>query len=210
MIDLKNIKNIIFDLGGVILDIDENRTKQAFIQLFAENTEIVWNYFRDSQINIALEKGIIDPDDFRSQLIKKSGKNVSFQDFDRAWNAILIDFKNERLEIIKNIKIQYNTFLLSNTNQIHYNIFTSWLENNYNTTWNDLFTIAWFSHTLHEKKPDLEIYKKVLVLGHLKPEETLFIDDLEENLAAAAKLGIKTVKATKDYGIIEMFGGDFL
>lgn len=202
---LKNIKNVLFDLGGVVLDIDHDTFKESFKRLFGNEFDKVFEYYINSGISEDFERGLIASDIFRETILGQSTKKISFTEFDEVWNSILIDFRVDRLETIKEVKETYNTFLLSNTNIIHYEVYTSWLRDKYHTDWSDLFNIAWFSHELNERKPDAAIYKKILHLGHLRPEETLFFDDLKENLDTASQFGIQTFQITKDYGITAFF-----
>lgn len=205
MQDFRKFKNIIFDLGGVILDIDPDKTMQAFRDIFQDRFFETLNFYKNSGIAEEFEKGIISASDFRTRLIEYSGKDVSIDKFDYAWNATLIDFKMERIELIKNLKKHFNTYLLSNTNIIHHEVFTGWLNKKYSTSWDEMFHKAWFSHEINEKKPDPEIYLKVIELGKLNPHETVFLDDLDENLMAAKKFGISTIKVTKDNNINSIF-----
>jgi len=120
----KEINTIILDLGGVIIDLDYNRTAKAFVNLGLNNFEDIYSKARQSNLFDDFEKGIISPDAFRSTLKEQFPENVSDEQIDEAWNAMLIDIPVHRVEFIKQLKQKYKVFLLSNTNAIHVIRFT--------------------------------------------------------------------------------------
>ena len=127
MIDLRNIKNIIFDLGGVILNIDYQLTIDAFKKLSLNNFDQFYSQFTQNDLLIAMEKGEITPQEFRIQLRKYISKPVSDIMIDNAWNAMLLDFPPERIILLQKLKNKYRTFLLSNTNSIHLEFYSNLL-----------------------------------------------------------------------------------
>ena len=203
------IKNIIFDFGGVVFQIDEKKTVNAFSQLLGISTDEVVRYCFDDQTFLDLECGKISGDEFIQHICSKSTKPITKEQAYEAWNAILIGYKPEPVPLLLALKKKYRTFLLSNTNEIHTNLFPEiarrqHLPSNSNF---DLFEKVWYSNEVGMRKPNLEIFKYALRDAGLKPEETLFVDDLEVNIAAAATLGIHVQQITPQRGILELFSG---
>lgn len=199
------IKNIIFDFGGVIIDIDEQLTVNEFAKLGAsdisktespEFTELVRKF----------ERGIFTPDIFRNKLRDFLDLSATDQEIDDAWNALLFDIPAERIEVIEQVKKNYNIFLLSNSNEIHYDLYVRDLQLRFDyVEFSELFHMAYFSFDVHLSKPDQEIYEFVIYQEGLNPEETLFIDDKIENIEAAAKLGLQTYHLQKPERIRDIF-----
>jgi putative hydrolase of the HAD superfamily len=188
------IKNIIFDLGGVVLNIDFQRSADEFHKLGVSNFDKLYSRAVQNSLFEDVEMGIIDADEFRKQIRLLSKLNLSDQEIDKAWNAIILDFPNERLKLIQQISKNYSCYLLSNTNKIHYDVYQADLKNNHAINGlESLFIKTWFSHDLKMRKPNLDIFEFALTDGGLKPEETLFIDDSIQNIDAAKKLGIRTL-----------------
>jgi putative hydrolase of the HAD superfamily len=190
---MKDIKQIIFDLGGVILNIDYHLTIKAFIDLGVEDFDGI--YCQAKQINLFddLDKGLIKPQQFRDELRKLTGIPLSDDDIDKAWNAILLDFPEENIALLQDAKKHYRTFILSNTNEIHFPVYTKMLQQKFGINeLSDLFEKEYYSHKLGLRKPDKKIFELVLSENNLNPAETLFIDDSEQNTEAASALGIQT------------------
>lgn len=188
-----NIKNIIFDLGGVIINIDYHLTIDAFKKIGFDDFESVFSQAQQLGVFDLLDKGLVSHEDFRSYIRNLSSKTLTNNQIDDAWNAMLLDFPIERLKLLEKIKKQYRTFLLSNTNQIHCDVYTKDLQNTYGV--NDLshfFEKVYLSHEIHMRKPDSETFMLILNDNNLKPEETLFIDDTEQHIEGAKKVGIIT------------------
>lgn len=199
------VKNIIFDFGGVIIDIDEQLTVNEFIKLGISNKEKASSPEFIELIR-KFEKGIFTPDIFRNKLRDFLDISATDQEIDDAWNALLFDIPQERIEVIEKVKKNYNIFLLSNSNEIHYDLYVRDLQLRFGyNEFNDLFDQAYFSFDLHLSKPEEEIYEFVMYQEDLKPEETLFIDDRIENIEAAKKLGFQTYQLIKPERIRDIF-----
>ena len=203
---MTNIRNIIFDLGGVILNIDFNRTEQAFIDLGVTNFSELYTQYHATDLFKDFEKGLISPAEFR-EAFRKTLPHLTDDDIDGAWNAMLLDFPPGRINLLKRLKTHYRTFVLSNTNSIHHAAFskielrTGDLED----TIDRCFEKVYYSHEVHMRKPDREIYEFVLRENGLVAGETLFIDDTPANVSAANSVGIKGVFLEKPQTMEKLF-----
>jgi glucose-1-phosphatase len=140
------------------------------------------------------EKGEISPGEFRMMLRTGLSNHASDKQLDRAWNLILGEIPPHRIRFLESLKPRYRTFLLSNTNKIHYDRYQEQFRETYGYPLLDsLFEKAYFSFKLKLYKPDPAIFEFVLNDSRLKPEETLFVDDFKTNIEAARKLGIQTI-----------------
>jgi FMN phosphatase YigB (HAD superfamily) len=197
-------RNIIFDLGGVILNIDFKKTEAAFKLLGWDSFSDYISQFHISDLFESYETGQIDDLDFVEGISALMGKAANNEHIIEAWNALLLDFPPERIALLKKIKGSFRTFLLSNTNAIHLREFQERLHNNEGVYLEDLFEKAYYSHVVKMRKPNAEIFELVLRENNLDPAETLFIDDTASNFPEAQKLGIHTYHLHKGEAIVDM------
>lgn len=190
---MQKIKNIIFDLGGVILNINLELTEQAFARLGVHNFHDFYTMQKSVPLFDRLETGKISPLEFFNELRDTTGLSLTDEEIVQAWNALLLDFPKERIQWLEQIRNQYKIYLLSNTNQIHYNAFIKTFKDEFNEDFNNLFITAYYSHHLGLRKPSVEIFETVLNKEQLIPAETLFIDDTRPNIDAAASVGLQTI-----------------
>lgn len=202
---MQNIRNIIFDLGGVILDIDFKRTEKAFGDLGVTNFGELFglghaeSFFKDH------ESGKITDDEFLDSLQKLAKHSLSPDVVQKAWNALLIRFPPERINLLKRLKSKYRLFLLSNTNAIHLAAFQKIYRETFNNgSLSDLFEKMYYSHEIRLRKPNKEVYEYVLKNNQLNPEETLFIDDALVNVEAARESGMKAVHIQPGMDIVDL------
>jgi len=188
--DQQKIKNIIFDLGGVLLNIDYLKTVDAFAKLGMENPEQAFSKEIQAEYFQKFEKGLISESVFVSE-IQKQFENVSSREVVNAWNALLGDFPVKRFEYLQSLKPKYRLFLLSNTNIIHLNAFRKIIDSS--VGWSEfsaLFDGIGYSHEMKMRKPDAEIFNEIMNMYDLKPGETCFIDDTEMHVKSARTTGI--------------------
>jgi putative hydrolase of the HAD superfamily len=181
---------LIFDLGGVIIDLDTDRTVSRFANLFNTSHEVVKAAHTQHSFFNDLETGHIQPPEFRRQLRQVFGNDsVPDQQLDSAWNAMLVGLPIEKLRLLTTLRNHYQVYILSNTNQIHLDHVTQHLIPQQDTL--DSFVHkAYYSHHMRMRKPDPEIYKTVLEEHGLRPSDALFLDDNPDNIRSAAALGI--------------------
>lgn len=202
---MQNIKNIIFDLGGVILNIDFKQTELAFAKLGVGNFNAYYTLQSVSPLFEQLELGLITPEVFYDQFRKIVTVSLSNKEIEEAWNALLIDFPPERIKWLKEISEKYKIYLLSNTNKIHYDAFMKLFENQIGkSSFNDYFIKAYYSHKINLRKPSIKSFEFVLEKENLIAEETLFIDDSETNIGAAKKVGLNTIHLRSPHTVLEL------
>lgn len=186
-------KNIIFDLGGVLLDIDFQKSIDAFKALGIENFEEMFSQFKADALFEKLETGKITEADFYATIKQRTSLIISDNDIDLAWNALILHFRAESLDILEKLADRYNLYLLSNTNSIHLKCFKELFTIETGKTSLDVyFNKAWYSNEIGLRKPGTEIFEFVLEEENLKAEESLFIDDTLINIETAQKMGFKT------------------
>ena len=195
---MQNVKNIIFDYGNVIFKIDFARVQQSFKELGINNVGDFFSHTQQNPIFDEFDRGQIGALEFRERIRQITGiATLSDEQIDMAWNSMLIGVGEGNHDLLLKLKGKYHTFLLSNINEIHYNFIMKYLERDFGFEGNDhLFEKAYYSHFTGMRKPEPALFNKVLAENELKPEETLFIDDSPQHLAAAAKLGIQTFLMT--------------
>jgi len=190
---MNKIKNIIFDLGGVIMNLNVPKTITEFERLGITNIVNDTGHHYTDPVFYDFEIGKVSEFEFIEKLRKMSSLQPSNEEIRDAWNAMIFDMPRERIDILLNLKKKYNIFLLSNTNSIHQKKFLSEVNEANNFSFNNLFEKAYYSHEVGIRKPDEEVFRFVLEDSELNAEETLFIDDSLDNIKAAMSIRIKTL-----------------
>jgi FMN phosphatase YigB (HAD superfamily) len=188
---MKNVKNIIFDLGGVIMDIDVKQTLDAFSGLGLKNIHEYFGHGFAASFFSDHEAGRISDEDFLKEIKNLLSGEESVDSVIEAWNALLLRFPGERIDLLRSLKGRYRLFLYSNTNAIHYRKFSEIYQESFSGRLEDLFEKAYFSHVLGHRKPDLTGFEQIIRENGLNPRETLFVDDALINVEAAIKTGLK-------------------
>ena len=191
---MKKIKNIIFDLGGVFIDIDFKATEKAFVSLGVTNFNDYYTQHTASTLFEDLETGKVSPEQFYEGFRKETGTTITDEKIRDAWNAMLRKFPVERLNWLEEIGFRYKIYLFSNTNVIHYEAFQKiYQECTGKDSFDNYFVKAHYSHDLGLRKPYSDAFKKLLTLENLEAEETLFIDDSYKNIEGAKEAGLQTI-----------------
>ncbi len=188
--NIDKIKNIVFDLGNVILNVDFQATETEFKKSGFENFEELYTRARQIKLFDQLETGIISPDKFRDELKRMTNIPVSDEMINYAWNKMILDFPEERIRFLEKLKQNYRVFLLSNTNKIHFDYYTDNFRKQFGYNFSDLFEKMYVSFEVGMRKPNRDIFEFLLRESNLIPEETLFIDDTAEHVEAALKCNI--------------------
>ena len=186
------IKNIIFDLGGVIYDIRYENIPEAFARMGAGNLMELYSKAKQTDFIDLYEEGLISSPEFCEEIRKVSSVPLTNEQIRDAWNAILIDVPAPRVEFLLELKEKYNLYLFSNTNQFNYECFTAYLKEKYGFDFFEtIFKAAYFSHILHIRKPKEEGFRRILQDQQLNPAETLFIDDSPQHIEGARRCGLQ-------------------
>jgi glucose-1-phosphatase len=202
-----SVKNIIFDLGGVILDLSVTDTLKSFSKLSGLSFKEIERIFISAPEFEHYEKGSLDDAGFRHFIRQTYRVDCSDADIDACWNAMLLDLPAKKLQLLENLKSRYNTFLLSNTNGIHLDYINQVILPKAAgiVSLDKYFHRSYYSHRMGKRKPDAEIFEQVLEENNLNASETLFLDDNGLNTEGAAKVGIKTIYITSSDQIFDVF-----
>jgi len=204
---LSDFPNIIFDLGGVILNIDYHRTIRAFEALGMKDFNSTYGQLHQSALFDAFERGEMGAQDFRDALRPQLTVDVTDTEIDAAWNAMLLDLPSERLRLLQSLKNQKRIFLLSNTNRIHVEAFERDIEARHGAdVFRSCFEHAYYSCDVGMRKPEERIFKMVVENHGLRPDETLFIDDSPQHIEGARKSGLNAHHLTGGETILDLFG----
>ena len=201
---MKKCKAIIFDLGAVILNINYQNTIDEFTKLGVNNATTFYSKKVQTNLFNQIETGIISSNEFLKELQKET-KNANINQVEKAWNAMLLDLPEERVQLIRKLKNNHSIYLLSNTNAIHIDEFKKQLGNKKWLAFCKLFDKMYLSHELGLRKPDIKIFEYILKEQKLKAEEVFFIDDSPQHIASAKKIGINCHHLLDDEDIITLF-----
>ena len=201
-----NIKNIIFDLGGVIINIDYQKTIDAFKKLSKADATIEFNQKNQSELFDELETGRISNEAFRQKVREHYQVAGSDEEIDAAWNAMLLDIPKERIELLRALRKDHKLFLLSNTNAIHLIAFNKIVQDSFGMpALDELFDKCYYSHLVDDRKPNPAIFERIVAENNLQKAETLFIDDSIQHIESAEKVGIKTLHLAPPLTINQVF-----
>ena len=196
---MQKIKNIIFDYGNVIFEIDFQRTQDALLQLGISNSTEFFAHKSHHDLFNDFETAAITPAEFRAGIREAANNNdLTDEEIDTAWNSLLIGVPPGIHEVLLTVKQKYRTFLLSNNNETHYNYIVEYLKREFNMADNsELFERAYYSQQMFLRKPNVEIFEQVIRENNLDPAETLFIDDSPQHIEGAKLAGLNTLLMTK-------------
>ena len=205
MID-KQINTIIFDFGGVLINIDYEATINSFWKLGVDNFDEMYSQAAQSDLFNALETGQISGQNFVHSLMSYLPAGTSEESVIEAWNAMILDVPESSIEILKKLKLEgYKIFLLSNTNEIHIDqALREWDKVSVERPI-ELFDHVYLSHEIHMHKPDREIFEFVVSEQSLNPSTTLFIDDSIQHIEGAISVGINTYHLAKGQSVASVF-----
>ena len=189
---MRGIKNIIFDLGGVIINLDNQRTTDAFVALGLKNIKEYFghghaaSFFKDYEIGKITDRQFIDA------IRETGGLNATDQAIVDSWNALLLDFPVERIQLLNQLGQRYRLFLFSNTNALHLTALRAIYTRTFGSgSLEDYFEKTYYSHQLGMRKPDRASYEYILQENGLNGPETLFVDDAIINVEGAEQAGLK-------------------
>jgi glucose-1-phosphatase len=192
MKQFRNISTLIFDLGGVLINLEKNNCIQAFHQLGFTDIDQYLDNFQHTGIFIALEKGEISAEAFVSELMQVCPQANSEKQIRDAWCAYLLDIPREKLELLVELRKHFRVIMLSNTNAIHFPFISQTQFEAQGYTIEQCFDACYLSHELKTAKPDGLVFEKLLFSEGTAASQCLFLDDGIKNIEKAAEFGIQT------------------
>ena len=202
----KGIKNIIFDLGGVLIDLDTDRCLREFKALGVSNVEELVNSTHTAGVFSALEHGKVSPAEFRDELRRLAGNpELTDAQIDNAWLSILLEIPQKKLDLLLRLNRKYRVFLLSNTNEIHFDWIRRTQFEKDGHRLSDYFEQCFLSHKMGLAKPEDEIFEEVINEAQIFARETLYIDDSEKNLNASLNWCFNTYCAAPGEDLAPLF-----
>jgi putative hydrolase of the HAD superfamily len=188
------IKNLLFDLGNVLYDIDFKKMNTAFASIGIEGFDQHFTLNKSHKLFLDLEMGFVNEQAFYDGVRALSNLPLTNDQIKYAWNALLVGFRKNSIQWIKDNNAQYNTFLYSNTNQIHHDHFIAEFEKEVASySFVSLFKTPYYSHEMGMRKPDPASFTYIIEKEGFLAGETLFIDDNEPNIIAAASVGLQVL-----------------
>lgn len=206
---LTGTKNLLFDLGGVIIDLKREQAVEAFISIGCPRIAGLLDNSHQQGAFLALEEGRISPAEFRDEIRRLAGHEIEDSAIDYALNRFLSGIPPYKLTMLRLLREQYRVMMLSNTNAIMFNTEIARLFTAEGGTINDYFDDIFTSFELGIAKPAKHCFELVIEKSGIRPEETLFLDDSQINLDTAETLGFKTFLAKPYHDYSSIFGLTF-
>lgn len=196
-------KNIIFDFGNVLFDLDLGRTAREIKTLLGDRFDAAFDKLRRAHVFELYETGGLSTGEFVDSLRHAAEPALSAEQVVSAWNSIFLDFPRARMDM--RLRERYQVFLLSNINELHADWIDAYMlrEHNIGDFQTRFFDAVYYSHLVRLRKPDREIFEYVLADAELVPEETVFFDDMQANIDSALSLGIRGILHPHGTEIIE-------
>lgn len=206
MLELKGIDAIVFDLGGVIIDLDFQRSFDQFSTLSGKSPELIRQGLFESGLLHRYEKGHYSDTQFLEEVSQSFDLTCEHAAIEQAFLALLLNIPSDRIELIRRLSKDYRVFVLSNTSSIHYKEVNVILKRDTGYEHLDhLFEKVFLSFEMGLLKPHQEIYNAVLDTAGLKARNTLFLDDNADNLSGASAVGMQTALVSKEQSILKLF-----
>lgn len=202
-----NIKNIIFDLGGVLVGLDPARCISAFQKIGCEDVAEYVAQHRTEDLFLDIELGRATTQDFCREVRRMSHCAATDGEIVWAWNQLLTTVAAEKKARLKALARRYRLFLLSNTNEMHWQKCREELLASPGCSGEEYFERVFLSFEMHRKKPDADIFRQTLRDAGITAAETLFIDDSADNCRTAASLGLTVMHETSGSRWLSLFKG---
>ncbi|WP_242928639.1 HAD family hydrolase [Pontibacter vulgaris] len=204
--NLESVKNIIFDLGGVIINIDYNKSITELLKYSKSGSAMEFTQKAQSRLFDLYETGNSTCQEFRDSLRSEYNLEATDEEIDAAWNAMLLDIPQERIDLLLELGKKYRIFLLSNTNAIHLKKFNEIVAHSFTIpSLDSLFEQSYYSHLIGQRKPDAIVFEQIIDQNGLNKEETLFIDDSIQHIESARKVGLQALHLAPPLTINQVF-----
>lgn len=198
------VKNIIFDLGGVLMNLDLPGSRKAFHDLGISEIEVLFRPGASDSFFRRYETGHLNDEEFLAAAIAQAPAGTTSDHILTAWNSMLLDFPPAHVTFLEALKSRYRLFLFSNTNSLHLQSFQKSFREVYDRELDGLFEKAWYSHVINRRKPDVEAFRFVVNDAGLKAAETLFIDDTLPNVEGARTAGLQGLHLEPGMSILNL------
>lgn len=203
---MSEIKNLLLDLGGVVLNVDYYKMVETFKKYGVKDFDKYFTQAHQVEIIDKFEEGKCSIEEFRQGIRDLIGMDLTDEQIDRAWFSMILDLPKERIELIGLLKLKYNIYLFSNTNELHIEMLKKRYQEEFGfDIFQFLFTKAYFSNEIKMRKPHPESFEWLLKDAGIKAEETLFIEDTPQHIEGAKKVGLNTYWLTGGETIIDLY-----
>ncbi len=200
------IKNLVFDFGGVLCDLNFEGCFKEFKKLGINE-----DYLNSDSMGLGIFQqfniGTISEKEFIARLYQY-GDNIqaTYQQLLDAWNTVIVNIPPQRFEALKELEKNYNLYLLSNVNYSHWEYSLKYVWNYKGEPFTQHFKKLFLSYEMHKEKPNADIFEEVIQIAGINPKESLFIDDRQDNTTTALKVGFHTLQALGDEWIEKIVG----
>lgn len=201
MNDQQIFKNVILDLGGVLVDVDPEKTYTELRRILLPEHAGFLDKDQLPEVLVAMETGAWTKEAFKANMRNACKPGVTDSQIVDAWCAMIDDFRALRIRHLQKLAKKYNLYLLSNTNLYHVAYFEKEFKNRYHFSLKKLFQKVYYSHEIGFRKPNAEAFQFVLNDAGILPEETIMVDDRQDNCDAAQRLGMKALKVPENTGL---------
>ena len=190
------ISTLIFDLGGVIIQLNQDEAIRRFENLGIKDARIILNLYSQTGLFMELETGNIDANEFCTRLSNLASRNISYEEVQHAWLGYVKSVPSNQLQYIQELRKKYRVLLLTNTNPFIQNWARSKDFSIEGKPITDYFDHIYCSYELHTYKPSLDFFEKVLENEKISASESIFVDDGKANIESASSLGMNVIWAT--------------
>ncbi|MCK9322006.1 MAG: HAD family phosphatase [Bacteroidales bacterium] len=203
---MSEIKNLLLDLGGVVLNVDYHKMVDVFKEYGVMDFDKHFTQAKQVEIIDKFEEGKCTIEEFRNGIRDLINVDLTDKQIDNAWFSMILDLPKERIELIGLLKLKYNVYLFSNTNELHIELLKKRYEEEFGfDIFQMLFTKAYFSNEIKMRKPHPESFQWLLNDAEIKAEETLFIEDSPQHIEGAKKVGLNTYWLTGGETINDLY-----
>ena len=200
----KKVKALLFDLGGVIVDLDYKKTASAFENIGLKNAEKAYSQFNQTNLFNDFETGHISGEEFLAEVRKKITTQVSSSEITKAWNSMILGFQQAKLKEIIKLSEKVPCYLLSNTNEIHLSYIEQLLQEMGFKHFLNVFKSCYFSHQIRKRKPHKETFEWVLHQMNYDAQDVLFIEDSPQHIKGAKSAKLNTFYFKKDSNLSDV------
>jgi putative hydrolase of the HAD superfamily len=206
MPDRSKIKNIVFDLGVVLFNLEYELTVEAFKTLGVDNHEELFSDTGQLMLFDRFERGEIKVPEFLEGMQRLIPGEATDQSIIDAWNAMLLDLPQSSIDLLEALRPHYQLYLLSNTNDLHFARFHEIIKEQHGLDGLDQYFVGlYYSHNEGLRKPEPAFYRRLLEQDGLNPTETVFIDDMNRNVQSAEDVGIRGILLGRGMMVTDLF-----